>query len=59
MKNIPQILMLILIFVSLLMSANNHGKDKKGKDDFWISFMAMLILITILYCGHFFDNFLK
>lgn len=56
---IPQILILLLHFVSLLLSAHKHGKEKTTKTNFWVSLIASAIGLTILYFGGFFDNILK
>ena len=54
-----QIIYLVLLFVGLLIEANQHGKDKKGKHNFFTSFIAMTIQIGLMYWGGFFDIFFK
>ena len=56
---IPQIIYLVLIFAGLLLSANLHGKEKKGKHNFWNHIFNTVITISLLYWGGFFDVFFK
>lgn len=52
--NIPQVILLILFGVSLLLSANQHGKQKEGTYNFWPSFIAIVLQLFLLYWGGFF-----
>lgn len=56
---IPQIIYLVLLFAGLLLSANMHGKEKKGKHNFWNHLFNTVITISLLYWGGFFDVFFK
>jgi hypothetical protein len=51
----PQFTVLLMIFVSLLLNANYHGKPKEGKHNFWTAFIAGFIWIVLLYWGNFFN----
>lgn len=51
----PQIIMLVLISVQLLLTANLHGKTKTGKHNFWSTLISNSITLTILYLGGFFS----
>ena len=55
----PQILMLVLAFIGLLINANKHGKPKTGNDNFWIHSISVILTLSILYWGGFFDIFFK
>lgn len=55
----PQLIFIALIFTSLLLNARDHGKPKKGKDNFWYPFTAAVIYFILLYLGGFFDVFIK
>lgn len=49
-----QIVYLVLIFMSLLLNANQHGKPKTGNHNFWIHFISTIIVLALLYWGGFF-----
>jgi hypothetical protein len=51
---IPQITILILMGLSLLISANQHGKERKPVN-FWVTTIAVLLESTLLYWGGFFN----
>lgn len=53
---IPQIIYFALVLISLLFAANQHGKPKKGKHNFWVTVIACIISISILWWGGFFDK---
>lgn len=53
---IPQIIWLTFTFISFLMSANLHGKEKKGKNNFWVDLIFKGLGLSLLYWGGFFDN---
>lgn len=50
-----QIAMIVWFSLTLLISANEHGKPKKGNNNFWNSFFGCLIMFSILYFGGFFS----
>lgn len=52
--NTPQVLLLVLYGGSLLISAHDHGKEKTGKNNFWVTFISMCIVLAILHWGGFF-----
>lgn len=52
---VPQIIMLSLLGIVLLVSANMHGKPK-GDWDFKYSLLSVCIWLSILYWGGFFNN---
>ena len=51
---IPQIMILILMGVSLLIAANQHGKERKPVN-FWVTAIAVLLESTLLCWGGFFN----
>lgn len=53
--SIPAIIYLVLVAVALLISANQHGKDKTGKHSFWASLIATLLMLGLFYWGGFFN----
>ena len=53
-----QIILLILMLISLLVNAYLHGKPAK-KHNFWSTFVAFVIWMTLLYTGGFFDKMLN
>ena len=55
----PQLIFIVLVFISLLFNARDHGKPKKGNDNFWFPFIAAVIKFSLLYWGGFFDIFIK
>ena len=50
----PQITILILMGLSLLISANQHGKERKPVN-FWTTAIAILLESTLLCWGGFFN----
>lgn len=50
---IPQIIYLSLTFMTLLLSANLHGKQK-GTENLFITLIARALTIGLLYWGGFF-----
>ena len=57
MEHLPQIIYLVLTAVSLLLAANQHGKPRSNQN-FWTSLVAFAIVLSILWWGGFFSNFL-
>jgi hypothetical protein len=51
----PQIIVLVIQFLALLLAANKHGKEKTGKENFWTTFVAGCISLSLLYWGGFYD----
>lgn len=49
----PQITLLILFFISILITANKHGQPKENHN-IWYSLISLIINILILYWGGFF-----
>jgi hypothetical protein len=50
----PQITILALMGVSLLISANQHGKERKPVN-FWTTLTAVVLELSILLWGGFFN----
>jgi hypothetical protein len=55
MMGIPQIIWCVLMAISLLLSANNHNKPKTGVYKFWYTLVAVVIEVTLLILGGFFN----
>jgi hypothetical protein len=53
----PQIIYLSVLLISLLISANQHGKPKEGNYNFWTNLLAYTIGFIIVAAGGFFDVF--
>ena len=49
--NIPLISLIIISFISLLMSANSHGKPHKREQNFWVAFIAAAIQWGLLWAA--------
>ena len=49
-----QIIYLVLLSVGLLVAANQHGKPKTGKTNFFITLFASAVSFCIFYFGGFF-----
>lgn len=43
-----EIAILVILLASLLLSAYEHGKPKKGKENFWITLVAFGIWFILL-----------
>jgi hypothetical protein len=52
---ISQILMGVLLGLNLLMGAHLHGKEKTGNHNFWINMVSVVIYMSILITGGFFE----
>lgn len=50
----PQIIILVLFSLGLLASAHLHGKERTPHN-FWASFFAVIIEVSILIWGGFFN----
>ena len=51
---ISQIIMLVLLGINLLINANEHGKEKTGNHNFWLSTISVVLFLTLLITGGFF-----
>ena len=51
---IPQIILIVYFSMTLLLSARENGKPKKGKTDFGVSLVASALLFGVLIWGGFF-----
>lgn len=47
--NAGEITILVLLAVNLLLNAHLHGKKKDGSHNFWISLVANILNILLLY----------
>jgi hypothetical protein len=54
----PQIIYLSLVFIGLLLVANQHGKERTPHN-FWVTLTATIINLFLMYWGGFFDVVLK
>lgn len=36
-------------FIGLLIAANEHGKPKKGKNNFWLVLVAWILQLTLIW----------
>jgi len=52
----PQVTLLLFWAVALLLMARDHGKPKKGFDNFWLSLVVLAIYAGLLYFGGFFTQ---
>jgi hypothetical protein len=59
LNNLPQFIMLVLVFLSLGMSSERSGKERTGTNNFWVDLIAMVISQSILYWGGFYDKLLR
>lgn len=50
------VLLMALFLISLLLNANQHGKPKEGKNNFWTSFITIIIEMTLIYFAGLFNN---
>lgn len=51
---VPQLLFLALIVSGLTIDATKHGKPYTKTENVWVSLLAALILLGLLYWGGFF-----
>jgi len=51
----PQIIIIVLGVLSIGMSIESHGKEKKGKESFFTTIIGASIQMFILYWGGFFS----
>ncbi len=51
--HIPQIIYLVLVACSLLVSAHEHGKPRANQN-FWINFVTSAMVVGLLLWGGFF-----
>ena len=52
---VPQILMIAIYAVALLIDANEHGKRRTGKTNFWAGLVGTAIQVGLLAWGGFFN----
>lgn len=52
---VPQIILLVLICFGLGITIVKHGEPKTGKENFYVSFVAQVIYLGLLYWGGFFN----
>ncbi len=52
---LPQLVYLFLVFVSIGMACAKHGEPKTGTDNGWITTIASAIVLSILWWGGFFS----
>ena len=50
-----QIIMLVLLSLNLLLGAHFHGKERTGKYSFWVTLISVLIYLTLLITGGYFN----
>jgi hypothetical protein len=50
-----QIITALLIMINLLIGAYLHGKERKGKHNFWITLLGCTIWVLLLIGCGFFD----
>jgi len=55
----PQVIYLATVFFALGISIAEHGKPKEGKNNSLGFFIGLLIQLSLLYWGGFFDCFLS
>lgn len=53
--HIAKILLIGLYVVALMLAANQHGKYRTGKNNFWVSLIATALEIGLLWWGGFFS----
>lgn len=51
---LPQIIYLTLMFLGLGIAIEQHGKPKEGITNFWVTFLATAISVSLLAWGGFF-----
>lgn len=54
---LPQLIYLGLSLLGLGIAIEQHGKPKKGNENFWITFITWILTLGLLYWGGFFDVF--
>lgn len=52
---IPQLIYIALILIGLGIAFAEHGQPKKGKHNAWITVIATIIVLILLFKGGFFD----
>ena len=53
---IPQYLILAITILGLGIAMERHGKEKKGKENIWITILSNIILLSLLWWGGFFKG---
>jgi hypothetical protein len=59
MKYLPQIIYILLFFVSLVVIGFRHGKEKKGEYNMIEDLIALAIQVGLMFWGGFFSVFFK
>jgi uncharacterized membrane protein HdeD (DUF308 family) len=54
--NWAQITILVIVGVSLLLGAYQHGKEKTGTHNFWTTFISVVITLFLYYHAGLFDK---
>ena len=52
---LPQLIYLLIIVVGFTINCMKHGKPQTGNYNGWLSFLASIITLLILWWGGFFD----
>lgn len=52
---IPQIIYIVLLALALGLSLAEHGELQVKRENFWTTFVSVLIQLAILYWGGFFS----
>lgn len=52
----PQVTLFALLMISLGISMKEHGNPKSGTYNAWVTFIAVIVELFILYSGGFFSN---
>jgi hypothetical protein len=52
---LPQIIYIGLTLIGLGITMVKHGQPKSGKENFWTTFVATVIVFGLLYWGGFFN----
>lgn len=51
---LPQIIILVIAGINLLYSANRHNHQRTSNENFWVTLVALIIQLSILFWGGFF-----
>lgn len=56
---IASILIIVFYAISLGVSLARYGKQKEGKENFWITLLSASIMIFLMYFSRTFDKLIK
>ncbi|HSH24349.1 MAG TPA: hypothetical protein VLA13_02260 [Massilibacterium sp.] len=56
---LPQIILILLNFISLGIAIAKHGEEKTGNENVWTNIIAIIVTYSLLFAGGFFDVFFK